>query len=70
MKPKERSSIERCVMNELAPDYRRHSRREEVNQGLTEEQALLEAKRCLDCVNPSCMEGCPVNIEIPSFIKT
>jgi len=69
MKPKERSSIERCVMNELAPDYRRHSRREEVNQGLTEEQALLEAKRCLDCVNPSCMEGCPVNIEIPSFIK-
>ncbi|MBP5647293.1 MAG: bifunctional dihydroorotate dehydrogenase B NAD binding subunit/NADPH-dependent glutamate synthase [Bacteroidaceae bacterium] len=69
MKPKERTAIERCVMNELAPDYRRHSRKEEVNQGLTEEQALLEAKRCLDCANPSCMEGCPVNIEIPSFIK-
>ena len=30
---------------------------------------MLEAKRCLDCANPSCMEGCPVNIEIPSFIK-
>ena len=69
MKPKDRTAIERCVINELAPDYRRHSRKEEVNQGLTEEQALLEAKRCLDCANPSCMEGCPVNIEIPSFIK-
>ena len=69
MKPKDRTGIDRCVMNELAPDYRRHSRKEEVNQGLTEEQALLEAKRCLDCANPTCMEGCPVNIEIPSFIK-
>lgn len=69
MKPKERTAIERCVMPELTPEYRITSRKEEVNKGLTEEQALLEAKRCLDCVNPSCMEGCPVNIEIPSFIK-
>ncbi|MCQ2110896.1 MAG: bifunctional dihydroorotate dehydrogenase B NAD binding subunit/NADPH-dependent glutamate synthase [Bacteroidaceae bacterium] len=69
MKPKERTAIERAQMPELAADYRRHSRKEEVNQGLTEEQALVEAKRCLDCVNPSCMEGCPVSIEIPSFIK-
>lgn len=69
MKPKERTAIERCQMKELDPDYRRHSRKEEVNQGLSEEQALLEAKRCLDCLNPTCMEGCPVNIEIPSFIK-
>jgi len=69
MKPKERTNIERAVMNELASDYRRHSRKEEVNQGLTEEQALMEAKRCLDCANPTCMEGCPVSIEIPSFIK-
>ena len=69
VKPKERTAIERCRMPELDPQYRRNIRHEEVNQGLTEEQALLEAKRCLDCPNPSCMEGCPVNIEIPSFIK-
>lgn len=69
MKPKERTAIERCKMPELDPQYRRGVRREEVNRGLSEEQALLEAKRCLDCPNPSCMEGCPVSIEIPSFIK-
>jgi glutamate synthase (NADPH/NADH) small chain len=56
-------------MNELDAHYRAHSRKEEVNQGLTKEQALLEAKRCLDCANPSCMNGCPVGIHIPSFIK-
>ena len=69
MKAKERTQIERCEMPELAPDYRRHQLREEVNQGLTMEQALTEAKRCLDCVNPTCMEGCPVGINIPSFVK-
>ena len=69
MKPKERTSIERCKMGELDPVYRATTRTEEVNQGLTEEQALTEAKRCLDCAKPSCMEGCPVNINIPSFIK-
>ena len=69
MKAKERTQIERCVMPELAPDYRRHQLREEVNQGLTMEQALTEAKRCLDCANPTCMEGCPVGINIPSFVK-
>ena len=69
MKAKERTQIERCAMPELAPDYRRHQLREEVNQGLTMEQALTEAKRCLDCANPTCMEGCPVGINIPSFVK-
>ena len=69
MKAKERTQIERCEMPELAPDYRRHQLREEVNQGLTMEQALTEAKRCLDCANPTCMEGCPVGINIPSFVK-
>ena len=70
MKPKDRTLIERCVMSELDPVYRATTRTEEVNQGLTEEQALTEAKRCLDCPKPSCIEGCPVNINIPSFIKS
>ena len=69
MKPKERTLIPRVRMNELDPEYRSHSRKEEVNLGLNEEQALTEAKRCLDCANPSCMEGCPVGINIPTFIK-
>ena len=69
MKAKERGEIERCVMNELDPVYRATTRTEEVNQGLTIEQALTESKRCLDCAKPSCMEGCPVSINIPSFIK-
>lgn len=69
MKPKERTLIPRVQMNELEPEYRSHSRKEEVNLGLNEEQALTEAKRCLDCANPSCMEGCPVGINIPAFIK-
>lgn len=69
LKPKERTAIPRVKMNELEPEYRSHTRLEEVNQGLTPEQALTEAKRCLDCANPSCMTGCPVGINIPSFIK-
>ena len=69
MKPKERTAIPRVQMPELDPEYRSHSRKEEVNLGLNEEQALTEAKRCLDCANPGCMEGCPVGIDIPRFIK-
>lgn len=69
MKPKERTAIERCVMPELDPAYRATKLREEVNTGLTKEMAMVEAQRCLDCPNPACMEGCPVSIKIPSFIK-
>lgn len=68
MTPKERNAIERVKMPELAPDYR-ITCNEEVNQGITEEMALLEAKRCLDCPNPQCVTGCPVGINIPKFIK-
>lgn len=69
MKPKERMAIPRVEMNELEAEYRSHSRKEEVNLGLTAEQAITEAKRCLDCPNPTCMQGCPVSINIPKFIK-
>lgn len=68
MKNKERSDIPRVHMNELDPEYRSHNY-EEVNLGLTVDQAVLEAKRCLDCPNPTCMNGCPVEINIPTFIK-
>lgn len=69
MKPKERMAIERVKMPELDPVYRATTRTEEVNKGLTEEMAVQEAHRCLDCAKPSCVEGCPVNIQIPDFIK-
>ncbi len=69
MKPKERMAIPRVIMPELDPEYRSTVRTEEVNTGLTKEMALTEAKRCLDCPKPTCVEGCPVNIDIPSFIK-
>ena len=69
VKPKERMAIERCEMRELPPAYRARSLKEEVNRGLTMAQAQREAQRCLDCANPGCVEGCPVSIDIPRFIK-
>ena len=56
-------------MPELDSEYRSHIRNEEVNLGLTPQMAIQEAHRCLDCANPTCMDGCPVNINIPGFIK-
>lgn len=69
MKPAERKAIERVTMPELDPVYRATTRTEEVNKGLTKQMAVREAHRCLDCGKPACVEGCPVNINIPSFIK-
>ena len=69
MKPKDRMALERVQMPELDPVYRATTRTEEVNIGLTKEMAMNEAKRCLDCPKPSCVEGCPVNIDIPAFVK-
>lgn len=69
LKPKERTAIPRVQMPELAPAYRATTRLEEVNIGLTPEMAMQEAKRCLDCPKPTCVEGCPVGIHIPDFIK-
>lgn len=69
IKAKDRMAIPRVTMPELDAEYRSHTRTEEVNKGLTKEMALTEARRCLDCAKPSCVTGCPVSIDIPSFIK-
>ena len=68
--PKDRVAIPRVQMPELRPEVRVKSLHEEVNQGLTYEQAITESHRCLNCKNPTCVQGCPVNINIPGFIKT
>ncbi len=65
---RERREIPRVKMPELPAEYR-VTNSEEVNQGLSAEQAVLEATRCLDCPDPQCVTGCPVGINIPGFIK-
>ena len=65
---KTRSNLPRVKMLEMDPAQRILSFAE-VNTGLNEDLAVQEAKRCLDCVTPSCVSGCPVNIDIPGFIK-
>jgi glutamate synthase (NADPH/NADH) small chain len=59
---------ERTPVRELDPDER-VTNFEEVNCGYTEREALLESERCLFCPDPKCIAGCPVNIDIPAFIK-
>ena len=66
---KDRTSIERVRIPETTPEERIKSQRIEVNQGLTADMAMREATRCMDCVTPTCMEGCPVGIDIPGFVK-
>lgn len=68
MTAKERMSIPRAKMPELSAEYR-VTCNEEVNQGLSKEQAVLEATRCLDCPDPQCVTGCPVGVNIPGFVK-
>jgi len=60
--------IPRQPMPEQAPEVRRRNF-DEVPLGLTPELAMKEASRCLQCKKPSCMEGCPVAVEIPDFIQ-
>lgn len=65
---KERTAVPRVKMPEMDPAYR-ITCHDEVNQGLSMEQAVLEARRCLDCPDPGCMKECPVSNHIPAFIK-
>ncbi|PIS27228.1 MAG: glutamate synthase (NADPH), homotetrameric [Candidatus Marinimicrobia bacterium CG08_land_8_20_14_0_20_45_22] len=65
---KERLAIPRQKMPEQAPEIRKRNFNE-VNLGFDEETAVLEANRCLDCPRPTCIEGCPVQIKIPDFIR-
>ena len=60
--------IERQKVEEQDKILRR-SNFEAVESNLTPEQVKLEASRCLNCKNPRCVQGCPVNIQIPDFIK-
>ena len=65
---KQRLAIERQKMPEQ-DGIERSSNFEEVNLGLSEEVAVLEAQRCLQCKKAACVEGCPVEIKIPEFLK-
>ncbi len=67
MSKKERVKIERQAMPHQEAAIR-VSNFNEVAAGYSEELALLEASRCLDCKKPTCMDGCPVEINIPKFI--
>lgn len=59
---------QRIKMSERHPEERNKDFNQ-VNLGYTKEQAVIEAKRCLNCKNPLCVQGCPVEINIPGFIK-
>ena len=65
---KDRTNLERVEMP-MQDSVQRRSNNLEVNLGLTEEMAVTESHRCLDCANPTCVTGCPVNVNIPKFIK-
>ncbi|MCD6378219.1 MAG: dihydropyrimidine dehydrogenase, partial [Planctomycetes bacterium] len=64
---KERMAIKRVKMPEQDPQER-IGNFEEVNLGLSPEDAIREAQRCLQCKNSPCIAGCPVKIDIPGFI--
>ena len=68
LKPSERLKIPRQRPIEQDPDMRRKNF-EEVSLGFDETLVMQEALRCIDCKEPLCMEGCPVHIDIPAFIK-
>lgn len=59
--------MSRQIMPKQDPKVRR-TNFEEVALGFTKEQALTEASRCLNCKKPLCVQGCPVEVDIPGFI--
>ena len=65
---RERTVIERVKMVEEDAALRVKGHME-VNKGITVEMAVQEARRCLDCADPECTKGCPVGVDIPTFIK-
>jgi glutamate synthase (NADPH/NADH) small chain len=65
--PKEKMKIDRQAMPARDADHRSHDFGE-VNLGMTEKLAMLEASRCIDCKDPKCISGCPVQIDIPAFV--
>ena len=65
---KERMQIKRQEMPTQDAEAR-SANFEEVALGFTWELALTEANRCLQCAKPHCVEGCPVGVQIPQFIK-
>jgi len=64
----EKLKLNRIPMNKQPPEVRRRNPNE-VAYGYTYEQAVEEAKRCIQCKKPACVPGCPVNVDIPSFVK-
>ena len=68
MTPKERMRIPRQPMPEQPPQERIKNF-DEVPLGYDEKTAMLEAERCLQCKNPPCVKGCPVEVDIPGFIR-
>ena len=61
-------NISRVPVREQSPSVRRKNF-DEVSYGYNEQEALLEASRCLNCKNPACVAACPVSVKIPLFIK-
>lgn len=63
-----KTSPKRTPMQEQPPAQRRHNF-DEVPYGYTPDEAMVEARRCLQCKKPSCVKGCPVQVDIPGFIR-
>lgn len=68
MSPRTTNKARKIKMSLQDPE-KRVNNFDEVALGYTPEEAVREAKRCLQCKNPACMKGCPVEVDIPDFIK-